>query len=82
MPACRSGNLSIVLPYWNAMSRTQDMKPHTVKVYRPVVLLSIDVECRTENQIDLFQSLGSDPTEKSIYGLPHTKRTLYTNTIT
>ena len=33
VPACTSGNLTMVLPHWNAMTQKQDMTHHSVIVY-------------------------------------------------
>ena len=47
VPACSNGTLTNVLPHRNAIPQTQDMTPrHSIQAQgRPVVVLSIDVEC-------------------------------------
>ena len=75
VPVCSSDTLTIVLPRRNAMPQTQDMTPHPVTGYRqgrPVVVLSLDVECHTEiHYYPIFTCLGSDPIGKSFPDLKH-----------
>ena len=75
VPFCSNGTLTNVQPHKVVMPQTQDMTPHphhSIQTQgRPVIVLSINVECNTGIDNYPFQCLGSDPIGKSFPDLPH-----------